>query len=167
MAIQPIRLFGDPVLRSKAIEVVDFDKELRRLVEDLTDTMLEAPGAAGIGEEQRVGLAAEKDIDVQGTPRCGRSDPTHPPSRGRDRKPPSCLSATGISTLDYISFIVYTFVGEVSRRAASGEGGLQPMPKATANSAATQQTASAKPPARQASRSSDIPWTAGRAGCGC
>ena len=44
MAIQPIRLFGDPVLRKPAIEVVDFDKELRRLVADLTDTMLEAPG---------------------------------------------------------------------------------------------------------------------------
>ncbi|GGU32252.1 peptide deformylase [Nocardioides albus] len=45
MAIQPIRLFGDPVLRKPAIEVVDFDKELRKLVADLTDTMLEAPGA--------------------------------------------------------------------------------------------------------------------------
>ena len=32
MAIQPIRLFGDPVLRKPAVEVVDFDKELRRLV---------------------------------------------------------------------------------------------------------------------------------------
>ena len=45
MAIQQIRLFGDPVLRTKADPVVDFDKELRRLVKDLTDTMLGAPGA--------------------------------------------------------------------------------------------------------------------------
>ncbi|MDT9594647.1 peptide deformylase [Nocardioides zeae] len=45
MAIQPIRLFGDPVLRRRASEVTDFDKELRRLVSDLTDTMLDAPGA--------------------------------------------------------------------------------------------------------------------------
>ena len=36
MAIQPIRLFGDPVLRKPAIEVVDFDKDVRRLIEDLT-----------------------------------------------------------------------------------------------------------------------------------
>ena len=43
MAIQPIRLFGDPVLRTPAQPVVDFDKELRRLVKDLTDTMLDAP----------------------------------------------------------------------------------------------------------------------------
>ena len=45
MAIRPIRLFGDPILRTKAEPVVDFDKELRQLVRDLTDTMLEAPGA--------------------------------------------------------------------------------------------------------------------------
>ena len=45
MAIQPIRLFGDPVLRSPAAPVVTFDKELRRLVKDLTETMMDAPGA--------------------------------------------------------------------------------------------------------------------------
>ena len=45
MSIQPIRLFGDPVLTTPAIAVVDFDKELRQLVADLTETMLDAPGA--------------------------------------------------------------------------------------------------------------------------
>lgn len=45
MAIQTIRLFGDPVLVSRATEVVDFDKELRNLVRDLTETMQDAPGA--------------------------------------------------------------------------------------------------------------------------
>ena len=45
MSIKDIRLFGDPVLRSPAAEVVDFDKELHTLVQDLQDTMLEAPGA--------------------------------------------------------------------------------------------------------------------------
>ncbi|HEU4675346.1 MAG TPA: peptide deformylase [Motilibacteraceae bacterium] len=49
VAIQPIRLFGDPVLRTPAEPVVDFDKELRKLVQDLYDTMIDAPG---------VGLAA-------------------------------------------------------------------------------------------------------------
>ena len=49
MTVQPIRLFGDPVLRTPAEPVVDFDKELRVLVRDLTETMLDAPG---------VGLAA-------------------------------------------------------------------------------------------------------------
>jgi peptide deformylase len=54
--IQPIRLFGDPVLRKRAVEVVDFDKELRRLVEDLTDTMLAAPGAGLAAPQIGVGL---------------------------------------------------------------------------------------------------------------
>jgi peptide deformylase len=45
MAVQPIRLFGDPVLRTPAAPVETFDKELRRLVRDLTDTMMDAPGA--------------------------------------------------------------------------------------------------------------------------
>ena len=45
MSIKPIRLFGDPVLREKTQEVTDFDKELRHLVKDLQDTMMDAPGA--------------------------------------------------------------------------------------------------------------------------
>ena len=45
MSIQEIRFFGDPVLTTPASPVVDFDKELRVLVQDLTDTMLDAPGA--------------------------------------------------------------------------------------------------------------------------
>jgi len=45
VAIQPIRLFGDPVLRTPAAAVETFDKELRKLVRDLTETMMDAPGA--------------------------------------------------------------------------------------------------------------------------
>lgn len=55
MAIQEIRLFGDPVLTTPASPVVDFDKELRTLVKDLTETMLEAPGA-GLAAPQ-IGVA--------------------------------------------------------------------------------------------------------------
>lgn len=56
MSIQPIRLFGDPVLVTPAAQVVDFDKELRTLVADLTDTMLEAPGAGLAAPQIGVGL---------------------------------------------------------------------------------------------------------------
>jgi peptide deformylase len=45
VAVQPIRLFGDPVLTMAADPVTTFDKELRVLVKDLTDTMVDAPGA--------------------------------------------------------------------------------------------------------------------------
>ncbi|MPZ60220.1 MAG: peptide deformylase [Propionibacteriales bacterium] len=56
MAVQPIRLFGDPILRTKAAPVVDFDKELRTLVTDLTDTMREAPGSGLAAPQIGVGL---------------------------------------------------------------------------------------------------------------
>ncbi len=56
MAIQEIRLFGDPVLRTPAEPVVDFDKELRTLVTDLQETMLEAPGAGLAAPQIGVGL---------------------------------------------------------------------------------------------------------------
>jgi peptide deformylase len=56
VAVQPIRLFGDPVLRSPAVAVTDFDKELRRLVQDLGDTMLDAPGAGLAAPQIGVGL---------------------------------------------------------------------------------------------------------------
>ena len=56
MPVQPIRLFGDPVLRTPAAPVTVFDKELRRLVSDLTDTMLEAPGAGLAAPQIGVGL---------------------------------------------------------------------------------------------------------------
>jgi peptide deformylase len=45
VSVKEIRLFGDPVLRAPADPVTTFDKELRTLVRDLTETMLDAPGA--------------------------------------------------------------------------------------------------------------------------
>ena len=56
MSVQPIRLFGDPVLTTKAEPVTDFDAELRRLVADLTDTMLDAPGSGLAAPQIGVGL---------------------------------------------------------------------------------------------------------------
>ena len=56
MSVKPIRLFGDPVLRTPAEPVRDFDAELRRLVKDLTETMLDAPGAGLAAPQIGVGL---------------------------------------------------------------------------------------------------------------
>ena len=49
MALLEIRKFGDPVLRSPALDVVEFDARLEALAADMRETMLAAPG---------VGLAA-------------------------------------------------------------------------------------------------------------
>ena len=46
MAIMPIRIFGDPVLRSPAREVSVFDDGLVKLADDMLETMR---GAAGAG----------------------------------------------------------------------------------------------------------------------
>src|SRR5262249_60389402 len=60
ISVKPIRIFGDPVLRTPADPVTTFDAELRRLVKDLTDTMLDAPG---------VGLAAPQiGVSLRGFP---------------------------------------------------------------------------------------------------
>jgi peptide deformylase len=56
VTVQPIRLLGDPVLRTPADPVVDFDKELRRLVQDLTDTMRDESGAGLAAPQIGVGL---------------------------------------------------------------------------------------------------------------
>ena len=56
MALRPIRLLGDPVLRTPAEVVTTFDKELRVLVKDLTDTMLDAPGVGLAAPQIGVGL---------------------------------------------------------------------------------------------------------------
>jgi len=56
VSVKPIRLFGDPVLRTPAEPVRDFDAELRRLVKDLADTMLDAPGVGLAAPQVGVGL---------------------------------------------------------------------------------------------------------------
>jgi peptide deformylase len=69
VSIKEIRLFGDPVLRTRAVEVVDFDRELRSLVADLTDTMVDAPGAGLAAPQIGVGLRVftyQVDADEHG-----------------------------------------------------------------------------------------------------
>jgi peptide deformylase len=56
LTVQPVRIFGDPVLRTPAEAVVDFDKELRRLVDDLLETMGEQGGTGLAAPQIGVGL---------------------------------------------------------------------------------------------------------------
>ncbi len=61
MAIFPIRTFPDPVLSMTAADVTQFDDDLRRLVDDMAETMYEAPGvglaAPQIGVSKRIFVA--------------------------------------------------------------------------------------------------------------
>ena len=95
MPVQPIRLFGDPVLRTPAAPVTDFDKELRRLVEDLTDTMRDAPGAGLAAPQIGVGLRVFT-WDVEGE--LGHLvNPVLDLSEEEQLGPEGCLSLPGLS----------------------------------------------------------------------
>lgn len=56
MARLPIRLYGDPVLRTRARQVEEVDEDLHRLVADMAETMKDADGA---------GLAANQVNDLR------------------------------------------------------------------------------------------------------
>ncbi|MCG5471262.1 peptide deformylase [Micromonospora sp. LAH09] len=58
MTMRPIRIIGDPVLRTGCEPVTTFDAELRALVTDLMDTLLGAPGRAGVAAPQ-IGVSAQ------------------------------------------------------------------------------------------------------------
>ena len=51
MTAQPLRLFGDPVLRTKCDPVTRFDDATGRLVDDLLESVL-LPGRAGLAAPQ-------------------------------------------------------------------------------------------------------------------
>lgn len=51
MTVRPLRIFGDPVLRTEADPVTSFDAELRELVRDLEETV-QIPGRAGVAAPQ-------------------------------------------------------------------------------------------------------------------
>jgi peptide deformylase len=97
VTVQAIRLFGDPVLRTAAEPVTTFDKELRTLVADLTQTMLEAPGAGLAAPQIGVGLRVftyHVDDEQSGH----LINPIlHFPSEEDQDGPEGCLSIPGLS----------------------------------------------------------------------
>lgn len=100
MAVVPIVLYPDPVLKRPARPVDRFDAELERLVRDLADTMYDAPGvglaAPQIGVEMRVAVV---DVDPGG-PASKLQVLVNPriiESRGRDVADEGCLSIPGLS----------------------------------------------------------------------
>jgi peptide deformylase len=58
MSVRPIRLFGDPVLKSTCTEITQIDAKIRALVDDLVDSV-QLEGRAGVAANQiGVGLRA-------------------------------------------------------------------------------------------------------------
>ena len=95
MSVQPVRLFGDPVLRTRATEVTTFDAELRKLVADLTDTMHEEGGAGLAAPQLGVGLRVFT-YDDAGVAR-HLVNPTFEPVGDEEQiGPEGCLSIPGM-----------------------------------------------------------------------
>lgn len=96
MAIRPIRLLGDPVLRTPAEPVTSFDAELRRLVSDLMDTLLGAPGRAGVAAPQ-IGVAARVFVYLADGARGHLVNPTLELSAEQQEGEEGCLSLPGLA----------------------------------------------------------------------
>jgi peptide deformylase len=101
MSVRPVRIWGDPVLRQRALEVSQFDDTLRSLVADMRDTMQAYRGvglaANQVGVLQRVLL-----VDVPAGEDGGANEahtlvnPVVISRRGSEMAEEGCLSIPGI-----------------------------------------------------------------------
>ena len=97
MTVRPLRLLGDPVLRTACDPVTKFDDALAQLVQDLLDTVQE-PGRAGLAAPQiGVGLAVfSYFVDDQ----VGYLiNPEITEQHGEQDGPEGCLSIPGVTAL--------------------------------------------------------------------
>ena len=73
MAIRPIVYIPDPVLRRKAHKVTAVDKDLQILIDDMIETMREAPGvglaAPQVGVSQRLIVVEYGDDEDEDAPK--------------------------------------------------------------------------------------------------
>lgn len=95
MAIRPIRVWGDPVLRTPCDPVTSFDDDLRRLVDDMFETMYDAPGV-GLAANQ-IGVSLRLFVyDVEGE-KGVVANPELDLSDEEQRADEGCLSVPGLS----------------------------------------------------------------------
>jgi peptide deformylase len=95
VTVRPLRLLGDPVLRTPCDPVVRFDDALARLVGDLLDTVQE-PGRAGLAANQIGATLAVFSYNVDGL--LGYViNPVLTEASGRQEGPEACLSIPGIT----------------------------------------------------------------------
>ena len=95
MAVLPIRIYPDPVLRVRCAEQQVFDEDLRSLVADMVETMHRAPGvglaAPQVGVETRVAV-----VDVSAGEESGHVhvlvNPRVVEEEGRETDVEGCLS---------------------------------------------------------------------------
>jgi peptide deformylase len=97
VSVRPLRLFGDPVLRTACDPVVRFDDALARLIADLLDTVAE-PGRAGLAANQIGSGLAVFSYNVDGELGYVINPRVVELSSKRDG-PEACLSIPGVSAV--------------------------------------------------------------------
>ena len=99
MAIRPVRVYGDPALRTKAKPITEFDGSLLELVTDLYQTMTAYNGvglaANQVGVVQRV-LVIDLPIDDETRARFALVNPELSERTGTETGEEGCLSIPGI-----------------------------------------------------------------------
>jgi peptide deformylase len=103
MAVLEIRRYPDPILRQKAEEVKDLNGALQRLIDDMIETMHEAPGiglaAPQVGKPLRL-IVADISAREEGHPLIVLVNPEIVEAEGRIDSEEGCLSVP-----DYYSTI--------------------------------------------------------------
>lgn len=95
MTVRPLRMLGDPGLRTPCEPVVRFDAALARLIDDLLDTV-QLPGRAGLAANQIGSGLAVFSYNVDG--RLGYViNPVITETRGEQYGPEGCLSVPGVN----------------------------------------------------------------------
>lgn len=99
MSVRPVRIYGDPALRTRTREVRDFDDTLRALVADLYETMVAYNGvglaANQVGVGQRV-FVVDLPLEDGSHDRFAVVNPVLDQKRGKESGEEGCLSMPGI-----------------------------------------------------------------------
>src|SRR5262249_23442562 len=99
VSIRPVRLYGDPVLREKALEVTEVDDTLRGLIADMRETMAAYRGvglaANQVGVVQRV-LVLDVPISEDERVQLAMINPVIEQRSGSEVGEEGCLSVPGI-----------------------------------------------------------------------
>ncbi|MEP6870694.1 MAG: peptide deformylase [Anaerolineaceae bacterium] len=112
MAIIPIRRAGDPVLREKARRVRTIDSSIHKLIEDMWETMYDAPGVGLAAPQIGIGLRVVV-IDVNDDKPIALVNPEIVKRSGERQVDEGCLSVPG-------------FRGEIIRSVKVVAQGLDP-----------------------------------------
>ena len=101
MALLKIEILGAPILREEADEVTDFDGDIRKLVDDMLETMYHARGiglaAPQIGVSRRVLVVDVGEVDEEAAGPLALVNPeVVEASKEKERAAEGCLSIPGM-----------------------------------------------------------------------